>query len=87
MHGGQLSPLLSEPPCLRLPPPAVFARRFVLQQAAQNVLYTEVRYSPHILMKAASYGATAAADGGTSEAPADEQTPRAVPISGNEDVG
>ena len=38
------------------------AQRFVATQAAQNVIYTEVRYSPHILTAAASYvGENAAA--------------------------
>ena len=31
------------------------AHRFVKQQAEQNIIYTEVRYSPHILTSAASF--------------------------------
>lgn len=33
------------------------AERFVALQASQNVVYTEVRYSPHMLTAAASFGA------------------------------
>eukprot|EP00966_Prymnesium_polylepis_P078499 1819657-Prymnesium_polylepis.1 len=40
------------------------ARKFVAAQAAQHVLYTEVRYSPHILTRNATYGHLEAAEDG-----------------------
>lgn len=42
------------------------ARRFVGRQAAQNVLYTEVRYSPHILTSAATYNPEDVTEGAPS---------------------
>ena len=44
------------------------ARKFVEQQAEQNVIYTEVRYSPHVLTPAGSFefDATGAAGPGAS---------------------
>ena len=53
------------------------ARRFVADQAAQNVIYTEVRYSPHVLTKACQVD-TLCQECDTGEIPAMEAEARAV---------
>lgn len=58
------------------------ARRYVGRQAAQNIIYTEVRYSPHILTRSAAYGGVAVdetgARGPDGSAARDEDEARAV---------
>ena len=51
------------------------ANKFVALQASQNVVYTEVRYSPHMLTAAAAFGALEA--GGVGAA-LDDDAARAV---------